>query len=121
MVVGHRQQVRRPRLQPIARRHALALRAMPVAAGIIGDVLVAAGGAGRHMSAEGGGSAGLDRRHLLQLGEAGMTGPGNTLGGAPPCRAVVAEDVRDLQRWTGHRLPGVSRTLAPGAARRGRG
>src|SRR4249919_751199 len=42
-------------------------------------------------------AAALDRRHHLELAEADMAGIGPT-----PCRAVAAEDVRDLQRWTRH-------------------
>jgi hypothetical protein len=43
-------------------------------------------------------AAALDRRHHLQLVEADVSGIGST-----PRRPVVAEDIRDLQRWTEHR------------------
>jgi len=39
----------------------------------------------------------LDRRHHLELLEADMAGIGLT-----PCRSMVAEDIRDLQRRAGH-------------------
>ena len=42
-------------------------------------------------------AAALDRRHDLELVEADVPGIGSA-----PRRPVVAEDVRDLQRWTGH-------------------
>jgi hypothetical protein len=45
------------------------------------------------MPAEDGRAAGFDRRHRLELAEADMTGVGVT-----PCSAMVAEDIRDLQR-----------------------
>ena len=47
--------------------------------------------------AEGHRSAALDGAHHLELAEADVTGVGGTPGGP-----VVAEDVRDLQHWTGH-------------------
>ena len=53
--------------------------------------------AARDMAAESRGAAALDRRHHLELAEAHMAGIGPA-----PCRAVAAEDVRDLQRWTRH-------------------
>ena len=53
--------------------------------------------AARDMTAERCRAAVLDRRHHLQLAEADMAGIGPT-----PRRAVAAEDVRDLQRWTRH-------------------
>jgi hypothetical protein len=70
---------------------------VPVLAGVIGDVVVAALGASRHMPAESLGSTGLDRRHDLELGQADMPGIG-----PPPHGAVFTEDVSDLQLLTGH-------------------
>ena len=87
-----RQQVLDARPHPFPRRGPLALRAMPVAAGVVGDVPVAALGAGRHVTAEGGGPAILDGGHHLQLRQVQM-----------PClfpairSAMSAEDIRDLQ------------------------
>src|SRR6266852_5028641 len=54
---------------------------MSVAARVIGDLRV---------------GAVLDRRHHLELAEADMAGIG-----LAPCRSVAAQDIRDLQRWTG--------------------
>jgi hypothetical protein len=42
-------------------------------------------------------STALDGRHHLRLVEADVTGVG-----AAPRRPMVAEDIRDLQLWTGH-------------------
>ena len=120
--VLHRKQVLGARGHPVARRRSLARcaggalsarRAVPVLAGVVGDVLVAALGAARHMPAERLGPAGLDRRHHLELGQADMPGTG-----PPPRGAVGAEDVSDLQPWPGHAPPGVMalRIGAPGPA-----
>ena len=81
---------------------------MPVAAGIVGDVLVRAVLAARDMAAERRGAAALDGAHHLELREADMTCVGHT-----PCGAMVAEDVRDLQRGTGQD-GGVLRRPVPG-------
>src|ERR1700736_6950198 len=43
------------------------------------------------------GATALERTHDLHLAKADVSGVG-----APPRRPVVAEDIRDLQRWTGH-------------------
>jgi hypothetical protein len=51
-----------------------------------------------NMPAERRGAAALDRTHHLQLVEADVAGIGFS-----PCRPVVAEDIRNLQRRTGHR------------------
>ena len=50
--------------------------------------------AARQMTAERRSAALLDGLHHLQLREADMAGIGAT-----PRRPVIAEDVRDLQRW----------------------
>ncbi len=97
MEILDRQQVFGTGGHPIPRRGSLALRAVPVLAGIIGDVLVAALGTGGHMPAERLGSAGFDRRHDLELGQADMPGIG-----PPPRRAIAAKDVGDLQSWPDH-------------------
>ena len=59
----------------------------------MGTVLTA-----RHMPAERRRAASLDGTHHLQLVEADAAGIG-----VAPRRPVVAEDIRNLQRWTGHR------------------
>ena len=89
------QQVGRALGQPSPRRRALALRAMPVAAAIIGNDFVGAAFAARDMPAAGRRPAALDRRHYLQLAEAHVAGVG-----LAPRRSVVAEDIRDLQNRT---------------------
>ena len=69
------------------------------------------------MPAERCGTTALDGRHHLQLGEADVTDIGRA-----PRRPVVAQDIRDLQRWTGHcrglrrrlRLLAVLRSFPPG-------
>src|SRR6516165_6566400 len=82
---------------PLACCRSLALRAVPVAAAVVGDGRIATGRvlAAHDVAAEGCRAAVLDRRHDLQLAEADMAGIGRT-----PCRPVVAEDIRDLQRRT---------------------
>ncbi len=92
MVIGHRQQFRLTRDKPILGHRALAFGAMAVAAGIVGDVGMAALLASRHMTAERRRAAVLDGRHDLQLAKAHMTGIGPT-----PGRPVGTEDIRDLQ------------------------
>src|SRR5882757_7147648 len=72
---------------------------MPVAAGIVGDLGMAARRvlAARDMAAERRRTTALDRTHHLRLIEAHMPAVGFT-----PGRAVVAENVRDLQSWSSH-------------------
>ena len=83
VVVRHGQQLGLAVGQPFLRRRALALGAMPVAAGVVGDVRVGALLAARDMPAESRRAAALDGRHDLQLAEAHMTGVGS---GAMPAR-----------------------------------
>jgi hypothetical protein len=66
--------------------------------------------AARDMTAESCSATALDGRHDLQLLEAHMTGIGFA-----PRRSVLAEDIRDLQRWTRHnsRASGGRLTLSP--------
>src|SRR5450631_4440649 len=72
---------------------------MPVAAGVVGDLGMAARRvlAARDMAAERRRATALDRTHHLQLVEAHMPAVGLT-----PSRTVVAENVRDLQSWSSH-------------------
>jgi hypothetical protein len=83
---------------------------VPVLATVVGNVMVAALGAARHMAAERFSSAGLNRPlswfaskpltgsgHHLELGEADMP-----YIGLPPRRTMGTEDVSDLQLWPGH-------------------
>src|SRR5260221_11814650 len=72
---------------------------MPVAAGVVGDLGMAACRvlAARDMAAERRRTTALDRTHHLRLIEAHMPAVGFT-----PSRTVVAENVRDLQSWSSH-------------------
>src|SRR6202022_4901384 len=70
---------------------------MPVAAGVVGDDGVRTLLTALDVPAERCGTAALDGRHYLQLVEADVTGICRT-----PRRPMVAEDIRDLQLWTGH-------------------
>src|SRR5437016_9548027 len=72
---------------------------MPVAAGVVGDLAMAARRVltPRDMAAERRRTTALDRTHHLRLIEAHMPAVGLT-----PSRTVVAENVRDLQSWSSH-------------------
>src|SRR5476651_638587 len=99
MKVRHRQQLGLALGQPLACSSTLTLGAVPVAAAIVGDDGVSAllVLATRDMAAEGCRTATLDGRHHLQLADANVANIGSA-----PRRTVVAEDIRDLQRLTGH-------------------
>jgi hypothetical protein len=98
--IFHRQQILGAGLHPVPRRQTLAFGAVPVLAGVVGDVMVTAFGTASHVPAERLGSAGLNGRHHLELGEADMP-----LIGLPPRRAAMGkEDVSDLQLRAGHWL-----------------
>src|SRR5262249_14100885 len=84
--------------EPLLGGGALTLGAMPVATAIVGNDSIGAVLAARDMAAERHRTAALDGRHYLQLVEADVPGIG-----AAPRRPMVAEDIRNLQRWTGHR------------------
>ncbi len=84
--------------EPFLGGGALTLGAMPVAAAIVGNHSMGAVLAARDMAAERHRAAALDGRHHLQLVEADVPGIG-----CAPRRPVVAEDIRNLQRGTGHR------------------
>ena len=79
MEVTDRQQVGLARGEPGPCGGALALGAMPVAAGVVGDPPVPAVGAGLDMPAQRGGAAVLDRRHDLELLQAQMPGMGSPI------------------------------------------
>ena len=97
MEVGHRQELGLALGEPLLGGGALTLRAVPVAAAVVGNGRVATVLAAHDMPAEDRRAAALDRRHHLQLLEAHMAGVGLT-----PRRAIAAEDIRDLQRRTRH-------------------
>jgi hypothetical protein len=96
--IRHGQEVGLAVGQPLLGSGGLALRAVPVAAGIVGDAQVRAGLAAFDMPAQRRRSAALDRRNDLELAEAHMAGMGRT-----PRRSEVAEDVRHLDRRPRHR------------------
>ncbi len=79
--------------QPFLGSGGLALRAVPVAAGVVRDAQVRAVFAAFDMTAQRRRSAALDRRHDLELAEAHMAGMRRT-----PSRPAMAEDVRHLDR-----------------------
>src|ERR1700686_4482533 len=85
--------------EPFLCRRALALGAVAIAATIVADDGVSTRTvlATRDMTSECCRAAALDRTHHLHLVEAYMPRVSQT-----PSGAVVAEDVRDLQRWPGH-------------------
>src|SRR5271156_4085635 len=93
---------------------------MPVAAGVVGNLGMAARRvlAARDMAAERRRATALDRTHHLQLIEAHMSATGLT-----PSRTVVAENVRDLQSWSSHgrRRYGVGGSLLSRLVRLRRG
>ncbi len=100
VVIGNRQEFGLAVFEPFPRRGRLALRAVAIAAGIVGDPFVRTVLAALDVSAERGCATGLDRRHDLQLVEAHVTGVGHS-----PRRPVGAKDVGDLQvvtRWPRH-------------------
>jgi len=72
-------------------------------AAVVGDAAVAAALAALDVAAQGGGAAGLDGRHDLELGEADVIGMGR-----PPGGSVTAEDVGDLESGShGGQPPGL--------------
>jgi len=103
MKIGHGQEFGPAVGEPLLGRGGLALRAVPIAAGVVADAQVGAVLAAFDMTAqrphgtspwaEGPRSAALDRRHDLELAEAHMAGMGRT-----PSRPARAEDVRHLDR-----------------------
>ena len=95
--VWDRQQLGLPIGQPLLGGNGLALRAVAIAAGVVGDAYMRAILAALDMAAESCGAAALDGRHDLQLREAHLPG----VGGAPG-RTIPAEDIRQLDRWTRH-------------------
>jgi hypothetical protein len=77
--------------QPLLGSRGLALRTVPVAAGVVRDAQVRAVLAAFDMTAQRRRSAALDCRHDLELAKAHMAGMGRK-----PNRPAVAEDVRHL-------------------------
>src|SRR5262249_43680751 len=104
--VWDREQFRCPRLHPLPRGCALALRAMPVAAAVISNRGMAAGVVltTQDVPAKRRRAAALDGAHHLKLIEAHAAAVGVT-----PSGPVVAEDIRDFQSRTMHEGPASGR------------
>ena len=94
MEVGNWQQFGLAVGQPLLGSDGLALRTMPVAAGIVGDAQVGALRAAFDMAAQSSGAASFDRGHHPPLPAAEMTGMDLAVSGT-----VAAEDLRHLDRW----------------------
>ncbi len=94
MEISYGQQLGLARCQPGLGRTRLALGAVPVAAGIVSDVLVRAVFTPRNMAAEHRRAASLDGAHHLQLIEADVP-----LICYPIRSTTGAEDIRNLQLW----------------------
>jgi hypothetical protein len=97
VVILDRQQVGLAGIEPALGRGALALGAVAVAAGVVGDLIGPAALAAQHVSTQCRTAALLDGRHDLQLRQAQVP----TQGIAPRWR-VLAEDVGDLQGRPAH-------------------
>jgi len=88
----------------LAARHVPACSRIAAKVGPVMPDLRSFAPADRDMAAECCGPATLDRAHHLELAKAQMA----SIGGAPGS-PVVAENIRDLQLWTGHRCGGLRR------------
>ena len=97
VVVLHRQQVGAARVEPALRGAGLALRAVPVAAGVVGDLVGAASAAVQDMPAQCRAAALLDGRHDLELGQAQVA-----VLRLAPSGSMEAEDVGDFQGGAPH-------------------
>src|SRR3546814_186965 len=109
--IADREQVGLAGLEPGARRGALALGAMPVAATVVGDPPMPAVGAGFDVSTERGGAAMFDRRHDLELMQAQMPGMRGAIRG--PCST---EDVGDLERGAHQPQPSGGSSMGDASA-----
>ena len=98
VVVLHRQQVLLACLKPAPGRRRLALGAVPVAAGVVGNLQLPTTLTAQDMAAQFGTATALDGGHHLQLAQAQVSGLCFT-----PLSTVGTEDIRHLQRG-GHDL-----------------
>ncbi len=108
VVIIDREQIGLARLQPALRGAALALGAMPVAAGVVGDQVGAAALAAQHVPTQRRAAALFDGRHHLELGKAQVV-----VLGLAPGRPVGAEDVGDFQGGTPHADTPTPAAIAP--------
>src|SRR5262244_912703 len=97
MVVVHRQQIALACVEPASRGGALALWAMAVAAGVIGDLVTPTIFTAQRMSPQRSAAALLDGRHDSELAQAQVP----TLSLAPS-EPMYTEDVSDLQGGPPH-------------------
>ena len=97
VVVLDRQQIGLARLEPALRGTGLALRAVAVAAGVVGHLIDAAAFAAQDMATQCRAAALLDGRHDLELTQAQMAALR-----LAPLRPMHAEDVGHFQRWPWH-------------------
>jgi len=97
MVIVHGQQIGLASGKPALRGAPLALGAMSIAAGVVGDLRLLAGLAPQHMAAERSAATLLNGRHDFELAQAQMTA-----FAVSPGWSVGAEDVRDLQSGALH-------------------
>ena len=86
--IGNRQKFGLACGKPLRPRRALTLRAMAVAAGIVGDARHAAVVARLDVTAERGGAARNDRAHHAPFDAAQMSGVGQTIGVAMPTQNI---------------------------------
>ena len=91
-------------MQPAPCSAPLALGAVPITAGVVGDLRLRASRAAQRVTAERSAAAVLHSRHDLELAETEMAA---LL--VSPGRPVGAEDVRDLQACHGCGLRGLGR------------
>ena len=91
--IADRQQVGLALGEPGSRGGGLTLRAVPIAATVVGDPKIATVVAAIDMAAECGGAAVLDRRHDLELGKVEGTGLNGAIAGP-----FSSEDIGDLKR-----------------------
>ncbi len=109
--VGHRQEVGGPRREPRRPGGSLTLGTVAVAAGVVGEDLVAAGGALLFVAAQGGGAAPCQ---IAQQATLAWRGPVACLVG----RGGLREDLGHLGPRPGHRAGGsvapARRSVVPG-------
>src|SRR5215468_3206670 len=108
MVVVEGQQVGLAGFEPAPSRTRLALRAMPVAAGVVGDLHLCASVTAQQVSPQRRAAALFDGGHHLELPEAQVV-----LLRLPPGWPAGAEDVRDLQSGAPHRGAATPLRCAP--------
>ncbi len=106
MEVGHGQELGFTLGEPFLSGRALAFWAMPITTTIIRNLSTLTRVTAGDVPTERRGAAALDGRHDLQLPDTNVAPIRFTESGA-----MVAEDIRDLQRWPRHRARPVSRAV----------